>query len=72
MDANTYMPHITSYDYDCPISEAGDYCQPGIGGDCKYQVCRGLGAVGLLDGWVEVGGSGAHGKLPAPARWPFA
>jgi beta-galactosidase len=28
-----YLPHITSYDYDAPISEAGDYEQPGIGGD---------------------------------------
>ena len=38
VDGDKYMPHITSYDYDCPISEAGDYCQPGIGGDCKYTV----------------------------------
>lgn len=36
---NSYMPHITSYDYDAPISEAGDYCSPGIGADgCKFQV----------------------------------
>lgn len=34
-----------SYDYDCPISEAGDYCQPGIGGPCKYYV-RGTQAAG--------------------------
>lgn len=33
-----YQPHITSYDYSSPISEAGDFCQPGIGGLCKYQV----------------------------------
>lgn len=26
-----YKPVITSYDYDSPISEAGDYNQPGIG-----------------------------------------
>jgi beta-galactosidase len=36
----TYMPTITSYDYSSPISEAGDYCQPGIGGDCKYTAVR--------------------------------
>lgn len=41
------MPHITSYDYDAPISEAGDYCQPGIGGDCKFWVRgRARGRVG--------------------------
>ena len=33
-----YQPHITSYDYDCPISEAGGVGQPGIGGDNKYKV----------------------------------
>ncbi len=33
-----YQPHITSYDYDCPISEAGDIGQPGIGGDNKFKV----------------------------------
>jgi beta-galactosidase len=32
-DGGKYLPHITSYDYDAPISEAGDYGQPGIGGD---------------------------------------
>lgn len=37
VDGQHYMPHITSYDYDAPISEAGDYCQPGIGGRCKYE-----------------------------------
>ncbi len=26
-----WNPVITSYDYDSPISEAGDYGQPGIG-----------------------------------------
>lgn len=35
-----FMPHITSYDYDAPISEAGDYGQPGIGGDSKYDALR--------------------------------
>lgn len=36
-----YLPHITSYDYHAPISESGDYCQPGIGGDgCKYRMIR--------------------------------
>lgn len=33
-----YQPHITSYDYDCPISEAGGIGQPGIGGDNKFTV----------------------------------
>lgn len=32
-----YQPHITSYDYHAPLSEAGDYCQPGTGGDCKFE-----------------------------------
>ena len=32
-----YQPHITSYDYDCPISEAGGTGQPGIGGDNKFK-----------------------------------
>lgn len=36
----TYMPTITSYDYHAPISEAGDYCQPGIGGGCKFHAVR--------------------------------
>lgn len=35
---DTYQPHITSYDYDCPVSEAGGYGQPGIGGLNKYEV----------------------------------
>jgi beta-galactosidase len=35
-----FMPHITSYDYDAPISEAGDYGQPGILGDSKYDALR--------------------------------
>ena len=34
----SYQPHITSYDYDCMVSEAGQYGQPGIGGPNKYQV----------------------------------
>ncbi|KAI7843402.1 hypothetical protein COHA_003000 [Chlorella ohadii] len=42
VDGERYLPHITSYDYDAPISEAGDYCQPGIGGGCKYYVLRDL------------------------------
>jgi hypothetical protein len=33
-----YQPHITSYDYDCPVSEAGGVGQPGIGGDDKFEV----------------------------------
>lgn len=36
-----YEPHITSYDYDGPISESGQYNQPGIGGDgSKYHLMR--------------------------------
>ena len=36
-----YMPHITSYDYDGPISESGQYNQPGIGGDgSKFHLLR--------------------------------
>jgi beta-galactosidase len=35
-----YESVITSYDYDCPISEAGDYGQPGVGGANKFQVQR--------------------------------
>ena len=30
---------ITSYDYDCPISERGCTGQPGIGGKNKFEVC---------------------------------
>lgn len=33
-----YNPHITSYDYDAPISEAGSTHQPGIGGPSKFKV----------------------------------
>lgn len=37
--ANTvYQPHITSYDYDCTVSESGAYGQPGTGGDNKFEV----------------------------------
>ncbi len=43
---DTYQPHITSYDYDCPVSEAGTYGQPGIGGADKYQVCGSWGVCG--------------------------
>ena len=35
-----YQPHITSYDYDGPISEAGSTGQPGIGGDSKFKIIR--------------------------------
>ncbi len=41
MAGQIYQPHITSYDYDCPISEAGGIGQPGIGGDNKFKVRRG-------------------------------
>lgn len=33
-----YQSVMTSYDYDCAISEAGDYGQPGIGGKNMFQV----------------------------------
>ena len=36
--ASIYQPHITSYDYDCPVGEAGGYGQPGIGGPNKFEV----------------------------------
>jgi hypothetical protein len=39
MAATIYQPHITSYDYDCPVGEAGGYGQPGIGGTNKFEVC---------------------------------
>eukprot|EP00884_Botryococcus_braunii_P002883 jgi/Botrbrau1/12596/Bobra.0169s0124.1 len=35
-----YKACITSYDYDAPVSEAGDYGQPGIGGPNRYQAIR--------------------------------
>ncbi len=38
-DDISYQACITSYDYDAPISEAGDYGQPGIGGPNKFEVC---------------------------------
>ena len=53
---NLYQGHITSYDYDCPISEAGDYCQPGIGGDCKYTVSE------RQCWWRRWGGGGGQDK----------
>lgn len=37
-----YQSVMTSYDYDCAISEAGDYGQPGIGGPNKFQVSAAL------------------------------
>ncbi|KAL0019729.1 hypothetical protein WJX77_006458 [Trebouxia sp. C0004] len=36
----SYQAHITSYDYDCMVSEAGQYGQPGIGGPNKYEMIR--------------------------------
>jgi hypothetical protein len=30
---------VTSYDYNCPISEAGNTGQPGVGGPSKFHVC---------------------------------
>ncbi|KAL3131686.1 hypothetical protein ABBQ38_007978 [Trebouxia sp. C0009 RCD-2024] len=36
----SYQAHITSYDYDCMVSEAGQYGQPGIGGPNKYQMIQ--------------------------------
>ena len=52
VDGMHYMPHITSYDYDAPISEAGDYGQPGIGGENKYFVLRKV----IQDHMAKVGG----------------
>ncbi|KAK9816677.1 hypothetical protein WJX72_003581 [[Myrmecia] bisecta] len=41
MSGSTYRPQLTSYDYDAPISEAGDVGQPGIGGPNKFEMIRG-------------------------------
>lgn len=38
IDNGVYWACITSYDYDAPISESGDYGQPGIGGPNKFDV----------------------------------
>ncbi len=38
IDNGVYWACITSYDYDAPISEAGDTGQPGIGGPNKFDV----------------------------------
>lgn len=35
-----YDSDITSYDYQAPISEAGDYGQPGSGGPNKFEVSK--------------------------------
>ncbi|BDA42797.1 beta-galactosidase [Coccomyxa sp. Obi] len=35
-----FLPQLTSYDYDAPISEAGGSGQPGIGGKNKFQMIR--------------------------------
>ncbi|KDD75891.1 glycosyl hydrolase [Helicosporidium sp. ATCC 50920] len=40
VDGDRFAAHITSYDYDGPISESGDYGQPGIGGGNKYDELR--------------------------------
>ncbi|CAL8467305.1 g6842 [Coccomyxa elongata] len=40
IDNGVYWACITSYDYDAPISEAGDIGQPGIGGPNKYDLIR--------------------------------
>ena len=59
---NSYQPHITSYDYDCMVSEAGDYGQPGIGGPNKYEAslcmhscgCPGIAQMLLNAKWLPV------------------
>ncbi|WIA17668.1 hypothetical protein OEZ85_014471 [Tetradesmus obliquus] len=35
-----YQPHITSYDYNCPIGEGGTVGQLGMGGDSKFDALR--------------------------------
>ncbi|EIE22122.1 hypothetical protein COCSUDRAFT_1093, partial [Coccomyxa subellipsoidea C-169] len=40
IDNGVYWACITSYDYDAPISEAGDTGQPGIGGPNKFDLIR--------------------------------
>ena len=42
IDNGVYWACITSYDYDAPISESGDYGQPGIGGPNKFDVRHGF------------------------------
>jgi hypothetical protein len=37
---STYQGHITSYDYDCPVGEAGSTGHLGIGGGDKYAALR--------------------------------
>jgi hypothetical protein len=37
---SAYQAHITSYDYDCPVGEAGTSGQLGIGGTDKYEAIR--------------------------------
>lgn len=51
-DDTSYSACITSYDYDAPISEAGDYGQPGIGGPNKFEVQ--LSAYPLLSTIVQL------------------
>lgn len=68
----SYQPHITSYDYDCMVSEAGQYGQPGIGGPNKYEV-RNLTSMGYARKgkstpvWM-MGGLGQTDGVPAPVR----
>ena len=58
VNGDTFLPDISSYDYDTLISEAGATGQPGTGGPNKYMVrvsqvlLRGGG--GRKGGWIEL------------------
>ena len=62
--ASIYQPHITSYDYDCPVGEAGGYGQPGIGGPNKFEVRRLPSLHKIVDQRLYAG--------PPGAAWPHA
>jgi hypothetical protein len=47
----TYQPHITSYDFHCPLGEAGTTGQLSIGGANKYEAIR--AAIQLATGQVS-------------------
>lgn len=37
-NVDIYKPTITTYDYNCPVSESGRNGQPGVGGPNKFNV----------------------------------
>lgn len=60
---DAYQPHITSYDYDCPVGEAGTSGQQGIGGESKFEAVRNVIAAHLVS-------NGLHPKLAEPPASP--